>query len=567
MLSAPTPDRARQNEVGTKRTRVLPTILWGTGAQRHNMEVFHVKRRNFLQGSAAAVAASGLASPAIAAQPQVLKYIPQANLSSIDPIWTTATVATLHGYMVYDTLYGIDDKLLPHPQMVAGHTISSDKLTWTLTLRDGLAFHDGAPVRSADCIASIERWGKRDGFGQYMMAITNEMKAVNDKTFTIRLKKPFALLPYSLGAEGCFIMPERVAKTDAFKQITDATGSGPFVFQPKEFVSGSQVIYTKNTKYVPRSGPASYWAGGKVAHFDRVEWKIITDPATAAAALQRGEVDWWEDPIFDLLPTLEKAKDVTVEALDPLGALGIIAFNHEQAPFNSHAILRALLHAVDQKEYVQAVLGAQAPKFGKYPAGYFTIGSPYANTTDLSALSGPRNIDLAKKLIEQAGYKGEPIVLMSPSDQPQLQIMAQVTQDLYQKVGMKVQYQSMDWGTLVARRAEHKPASQGGWNSFCTTWGGLQVANPGGSYPLRGNGKAGWFGWPTNPDIETLRNQWFDAPDLAAQQKICEQIQARAFHDVPFIPVGQWVTPTAHRSNLTDFVKCGVMVFWNVKRV
>ncbi|MDE2333104.1 MAG: ABC transporter substrate-binding protein [Rhodospirillales bacterium] len=526
-----------------------------------------MKRRSFLQGSAAVAAASGLARPALAAQPSVLKYVPQANLSSIDPIWTTATVAWMHGSMVYDTLYGIDEKLLPHKQMVGSDQVSADRRTWTLKLRDGLFFHDGEPVRSADCIASIERWGKRDGFGQYLMGITNEMKVVDDKTFSIHLKKPFALLPYALGYGNAFIMPERVAKTDAFKQITDATGSGPFVFQPKEFVSGSQVIYTKFDKYVPRSGAASYFSGGKVAHFDRVEWKILPDPATAAAALQSGEVDWYENPIFDMLPSLEKAKDIKVEAIDPLGALGIIAFNHEQPPFNDHRILRALLHAVDQKEYVEAVLGGQAKAFGKYPAGYFTLGSPYANQTGMAALTGPRNLELAKKMIQEAGYKGEPVVLMSPSDQPQLQIMAQVTLDLFKKVGLNVQYQSMDWGTLVTRRAEHKPSAQGGWNSFCTTWGGLSVANPGSSYPLRGNGKGGWFGWPVNPDIEALRSQWFDAPDLAAQQKICDQIQADAFKEVPFIPVGQWVTPTAHRSNIVDLVKSGYSVFWNVRRV
>ncbi len=493
--------------------------------------------------------------------------MPQANLANPDPIWTTATVATLHGYMVWDTLYGINEKLIPQPQMVAGHTISANGRTWTLKLRDGLVFHDNAPVRSIDCITSIQRWGKRDGFGQYLMGITDSMKMVDDKTFTINLKKPFASLPYALGANGCFIMPERIAKTDAFKQITEYVGSGPFVFLQKEWVSGASAAYAKWDKYVPRSEPASYWAGGKQVHFDRVEWKILPDPATAAAALQTGEVDWWEDPIFDLLPTLEKAKGVTIEALDPLGALGIIAFNHEQAPFNNHKILQALLHAVDQKEYVQAVLGAQAGKFGKTGAGYFTIGSPFANDVDINKLMGKRDIPLAKKMIEQAGYKGEPVILMSPSDQPQLQIMAQVTEDLYKKLGFNVKYESMDWGTLVSRRALHNPVDKGGWNSFCTTWGGLQVSNPGGSYPLRGNGKAGWFGWPTNPDIEKLRNAWFDAPDLAAQQKICKQIQADAFREVPFIPVGQWVTPTGHRSNLTDFVKAGIMLFWNVKRV
>jgi peptide/nickel transport system substrate-binding protein len=527
-----------------------------------------IKRRSVLSsgGAAIAAAATGLARPAVAQRASVLRYVPQANLANPDPIWTTATVALLHGYMVWDTLYGIDEKLLPQPQMLAGHQISDDKMTWTLTLRDGLTWTDGAPVRSTDCIPSIQRWAKRDPFGQTLMSRVAEMKVVDDKRFTIRLNKPFALLPYALGADGCFIMPERMAKTDPFKQITEYIGSGPFIFLKDEWVSGASAAYAKNTKYVPRQEPPSYFAGGKVANFDRVEWKIISDPSTSMAALQTGEVDWWEDPEFDLLPTLQKSPHVVIEVLDPLGALGIVAFNHTLPPFNNPKLLQALLPAVDQQEYMDAVLGDLKTKYG-HTAGFFIPGSPYASNVDMDKLLGPRNLDLAKKLVSESGYDGEEVLLMSPSDQPQLQQMAQVTNSLFQSVGIKTNYVSMDWGTLVTRRANRDPVDKGGWNSFCTTWGGLAVSNPGSDFPLRGNGFDGWFGWPTDAKMEALRNQWFDAPDLEAQQQITEDMQKLAFQDVPYIPVGQWFTPTGHRDDLTGFVKAGLVLFWGVKRV
>ncbi len=523
-----------------------------------------LKRRSVLAGGAAA-AAVGLARPSLAQGAKVLRYVPQANLANPDPIWTTATVAALHGYMVWDTLFGIDEKLVGKPQMLAGSETSSDGLTWKMTLRDGLMWTDGHPVLSRDCIPSIQRWGKRDGFGQRLMSLTNEMSVIDDKTFQIRLKKPFPVMPYALGANGCFIMPERMAKTDAFTQITEYVGSGPYRFLRDEWVSGASAAYAKNDKYVPRQEPPSYWAGGKVVNFDRVEWKIMPDPATASAALQRGEVDWWENPIFDLLPLLKKSAGVKIDVLDPLGALGVIAVNHTLPPFNNPKVLQAILVALNQQDYLDAVLGDEQ-QYGR-TAGFFIPGSPFASDVDIDKIVHKPNVPLAKKMIAESGYKGEPVVLMSPSDQAQLSAMAQVTDAMYKAIGLNSKYTSMDWGTLVTRRASHAPIDQGGWNSFCTTWGGLTVSNPGSHFPLRGNGNGGWFGWPTDDKMEALREKWFDAPDLPAQQAICKQMQALAVQDLPFFPAGQWFTPTGYRDNLTGFVKAGVMLFWGVKRV
>ncbi len=525
-----------------------------------------MRRRTLLTGTAAIAASASIRKAAAqTGSAKLLRFVPQANLANPDPIWTTATVAANHGYMVWDTLFGINDALVGQPQMLAGHEVSSDELTWTFTLRDGLTFHDKAPVRAIDCTTSIARWQVKDPFGQTLAARTNEMTALDDKRFQIRLKQRFRQMTYALGAGNCFIMPERMAKTPASEQIKEFVGSGPFVFKRDEWVSGASAAYEKFAGYVPRQEKPEYYAGGKVAHFDRVEWIVQPDPATAAAALQTGEVDWLEFPLLDLLPTIKKAPGCQVVRYDPLGSLAIIAFNHLYPPFDNPKILQALLPAVDQQEFVTAWVGEQQD-LGKYPVGFFTAGSPMANDDGIQAFTAPRDIEKAKQLVKDAGYKGEKIVLMAPSDQASLVTICQVTREMLLKLGFNIDYQVMDWGTLVARRAKQDPPAQGGWNIFCTTWGGLQVSNPGSSYPLRANGKKGWFGWPTDDKLESLRQDWFDAADQAEQKKICEQIQLEAFNSIPFMPVGQWYYPWAVRTDLTDFVKCAAVLFWGVRR-
>ena len=527
-----------------------------------------MRRRDVLIGGATALGAAALGpltNPALAQGARTLRFVPQANLSSPDPIWTSATVAFIHGYMVYDLLYGLDEKLVPHPQMAAGHEESPDGLTFTITLRDGLFWHDGPPVRAADCVASILRWSKRNPMGGTLISRTNELVALDDKRLQFRLKQRFTPMISVLGGEGCFIMPERVAKTDAFTQISEYVGSGPYRFLPNEWVAGASAAYARNEKYVPRPEPASMWAGGKVAHFDRVEWKIIPDPATAAAALQRGEVDWWENPLPDLLPAMLKLPEIRSEVLDPLGALGVMRFNHLNPPFNNVKLRQAFIPAIDQNEFVSAVYGDLAGKYGSADAGFFTAGSPYASDAGLSVLRGKRDMALARRLVAESGYKGEEILLMSPSDQQNLQAMCLVAADLMKQMGLKVNYASMDWGTLIQRRTKKEASSQGGWDMFITTWAGLSTASPGNSQPMRSNGTAGWFGWATSPRMEALRLEWFDAPDLAAQQRIARDMQLLALEEVPFLPTGMFFTPTGYRTSITGPLKSGTALMYGVR--
>ena len=361
-----------------------------------------------------------------------LRFIPNANLTSLDPIWTTALVAQAHGYLVYDTLYGIDASNKLQPQMCAGHDISADELTWTFTLRDGLAFHDGEKVLAKDCVMSLKRWASRNSFGQQLTRVANEIVAVDDRRFQIRLKKPFRQMLYGFGARSCFMMPERMAKTPASEQVKETIGSGPFRFLPGEWVSGAHAGYSRFDGYVPRQEPPSFYAGGKVAHFERVEWIVQPDSATAAAALQKGEVDWVEQPLIDLCPMLRTSPDVVVAVNDPFGWQPIIALNHLTTPFDNPKLRRALLPALDQKAFITAVIGEQA-ELGRVPGGYFADGQPMASHVGLEVLTRPRDLALAKRLVAEAGYSGEKIVLLSASDRPVYSQVSLVARDLFQK--------------------------------------------------------------------------------------------------------------------------------------
>jgi peptide/nickel transport system substrate-binding protein len=526
-----------------------------------------IQRRSLLAGAAAAGGLLAMPSIGRAQGKSVLKFVPQSDVTILDPIWTTAYVTRNHGFLVFDQLYGIDAAYKAQPQMVEGHTVDADGKLWKLTLRDGLMFHDGSKVLARDCVASIARWGKRDPFGQTLMLMTDELSAPDDKTIQFRLKAPFPLLPDALGKPGsnfCAIMPERLARTDAFTQVTEMVGSGPFRFKADERVVGSQVIYEKFAGYKPRdSGKAEWTSGPKIAHFDRVEWHVIPDQATAAAALQTGEVDWWENPTSDMLPLLRGAK-LTVTILEPTGQMACMRLNELNPPFDNPAIRRALLKAVSQRDYMDAVAGTD-PTMSHIPAGIFCPGTPMASDAGLDVFTSPRDYDAVKKEIAAAGYKGEKVVLLAPTDFPILKAMADVGADVMQKAGLNVDYQAMDWGTVVQRRAKKDPTDKGGWSVFHTFWQGLDQSNPVGHVFLRGNGEAGMMGWPSSPKIEQLRQQWIAAPDLAAQQDIARQLQLQALTDVPYVPLGQNFYDTAYRPDITG-MPTGFVMFWGVHR-
>jgi peptide/nickel transport system substrate-binding protein len=529
-----------------------------------------MRRRTLIGSAFSALTVGSLAAPSIgrAQGSRTLRFVPQADPAILDPVATTGLVSRNHGFLLFDTLYGVDENFRPRPQMVEGHTTENDGLLWTMTLREGLKFHDGSPVLARDVVASLRRWGTLDTFGISLMAAVDELSAPDDRTVRWRMKAPFPLMPDCLGKVGSItaaIMPERLAKTPVSTPLKEMIGSGPFRFAADEYVGGSRVVYKKFDGYVPRPEPADLLAGGKVVNFDRIEWQIIPDPSTAASALQQGEIDWLEQPLADLLPSLRSSKNIKVDVLDPTGAVGVMRFNQLFAPFNNPEIRRIVLGAVTQSEFMTAAVGND-PTLWKDKCGFFPPGSPLANNEGMEALTRPRDLAASAKALRAAGYNGETVTMMAPSDYASINAMSLVTAELLGKLGMKVDLLAMDWGSMLRRMANRELPSKGGYNLFCTFSPGFSHYNPAAHNFLRGSGDKATYGWSVSPTLEALRGKWFDAPDAAARVEIGKEIQRQAFIDVPYVPLGLFYQPTAYRTDITGIIK-GPPLFWNVKRI
>ncbi|MBS0644596.1 MAG: ABC transporter substrate-binding protein [Acetobacteraceae bacterium] len=529
-------------------------------------------RREFLKTTgAAAMAAGTLAAPrlSLAADSKVLRFVPQANLANLDPIWTTQYVVRNGSLLIWDTLFGVNDQLQPQPQMVESYESTPDFKVWTFKLRPGLKFHDGEPVLSKDVVASMTRWMARDStMGVPIKKRLDALEVVDDRTFRVKLNQSYPRMPFALGKSSTpclFIMPERIAATDPFKQITEYVGSGPMRFKRDEWVPGAKAIFEKFDGYVPRPEKANWLSGGKRISFDRIEWQIIPDAATAAGALQAGEVDWVETPSNDLIPVLKQNSKIAVDIADPLGNIGSFRINHLHPPFNDVRVRRAVQMALSQEDYMGAVVGSDETLWKTLP-GFFTPDTPLYTEAGGAPLTGKRDYAGAKKLLAEAGYKDEPIILLVATDVAITKAQGDVTADLLKRIGMNVQYQALDWGTVGQRRASKEPPDKGGWHIFHTWHAGADCVNPAPYTAIDSSGPTAWFGWPKSDAVQEKIAAWYSAPDLAAEKAIIADLNKAAMEHVVYIPTGWFKGYQAWRTNLSGITKAPFPLFWDVTK-
>ena len=510
-----------------------------------------------------------LSLPALLAAPYVaraqaadtLNFVPVADLTVLDPYFAGPDVTIQHAYMVFDALYGMDADFNPQPQMAAGHVVEDDGKRWRITLRDGLRFHDGTPVLAEDAVACIRKWGGIDVFGMKLMSVTDALTAVSDKVLEFRLKRPFPLLTAALAKPAtypAFIMPKRLMGLAGSGKLTEMVGSGPYRYLPDERVSGARTVYARNADYVPRQEPASWLAGRKIAHFERVVLRVIPDASTATASLQKGEVDWLGDVSPDLSPLLKRDPNLVVQVNDLIGGEAILRFNALHPPFNNPAVRRAVLPAINQAEFMSAAFGDDRTLW-RDKVGVWSHGKPMSTDVGVEVMAG--DIAKARRLLAETDYKGETIIMLAAADYPLLSACAQVGADLFRRIGFKVDLQTMDFGTQTVRRANKAPPAQGGWNAFFNLFNGFNRFDPAAHLGITSS----WAGWPKIPEIEALRDVWFDAPDLAGRQKVARDIQTLVWRDVPYAPVGSFYSVTAFKKNLVGVQRHGAN-FFNVRR-
>ena len=526
--------------------------------------------RSLFKRSAAAflVGAALTAAAPASAQQTVLRVVPHSNLAVLDPIWTTAYMSRNHGYMIYDTLFGTDEKGVIKPQMVESWTESPDHRLWTFKLRKGLEFHDGKPVTPDDVIASLQRWGKRDAMGSALFQFVQRMDSPAPDTFRIFLGEACGFMLEALGKPSSnvpFIMPKRVADTDPFKQIEDYVGSGPYIFKADEFKPGDKAVYLKNTKYVPRSEAPSGTTGGKRVYVDRVEWNLaLRDTQAQVSALQKGEVDIIEALGFDHFETVKKDDTLQMPKYATYGLQYMARFNHLNKPFDNPKVREAAIAAFSQEAFLRAQVGVK--ELYKPCGSMFICNTPYGSTAG-SDVQMKSNMKKAQDLLKASGYDGTPIVLMKPTDLASIQKLPDVGAQLLRQAGFKVDLQAMDWQTLVGRRAKKDPIDKGGWHMFMTAWQAFDVwspiANP--TTDTRGE-KSTWFGWATDDKMVTLRNQFMRATDEAEKKKIADQMHARMYEIGTHVILGEFNQPMAARKNISGFFVTNGNIYWNLKK-
>jgi peptide/nickel transport system substrate-binding protein len=492
--------------------------------------------------------------------------VPHADLSTLDPIQTTARITVNHGNMVYDTLYAWDEDLNVRPQMVGESKRSADGLTLTMALRPGLKFHDGTPVRSADVIASLKRWMVRDVAGRKLAEFMAEIKAVDESTVAIVMKQQAGWVEFALGASAGtipVIMREKEAATDPAKGVTEMVGSGPFRFVPGEWKPGNRVVYVKNPDYVPRSEVPNGLAGGKVVKVDRVEWHVIPDPATAVNALLAGEVDLLDTTPNDFIPQLARSKDVVVRPIDK-GGVGAIRPNFLHPPFNNVKARQALAILFDQTDFLRASVGDE--KWWKTCHAYFFCGTPFGTEAGSETYRRPDK-EKAKQLLAEAGYKGEKIVILQPTSSASISALAEVAAAQLRSIGVNVDLQGMEWNAMLSKRAKKDAPEQGGWHIAPTTISNGLVFHPLINFASdTACGGRNWPGWPCDEEAERLKAAFLGAVEPAEQKRLAEALHKRLWEFIPYVMTGQFQAPYAWRANVQGVVNASVIVFWNITK-
>lgn len=491
------------------------------------------------------------------------------SVKVLDPHFGGGGSTEFFQYKVYDSLFAFDENMVVQPQMAEKFTWNADKTMLTVTLRPGLKFHDGQPVRAADAVASLKRWSNgRRGTARIFKKFTKSIDVVDDKTLTWTLTEPFGMSMEVITSVRYppAIIPERLAKTPRNKQIKDFTGSGPYIFLPDEYVPGKQLHFKKFEDYVPRSEPPSFTAGGKKVHVKKLEWKIMKDDATRVAALRTGEIDLIQEVPHALRKDLLTDPNVVLKPLRT-GRQGLIFINHLAPPFDNKKARQALLWLISQEETLTAITGD--PALYQTCPSVWTCASPYATDVASEAIM-KQDLEKAKQLMKEGGYNGQTIQVFQAGSTATFSNATVLAANL-RKIGVKVQHQAMNRGAAIARRKNTVDPNRDpkkGWHIYVQATQEVTPSIPALMGLLQGDGcnKKGFYGWTCDERIGKLKVAFGQAKSEAERKKIAAELQKVVYDTVPYIQTGLYSNEAAYRSNVKGAVRAPSPIYWNIRK-
>jgi peptide/nickel transport system substrate-binding protein len=506
----------------------------------------------------------------VGAQPRErpFRFVVNVGLQVLDPIAGASFVTRNFGYVVFDTLVGMDMQGRYRPQMLEGWEASADRLTWTFRLRPRLTFHDGTPVTSEDVVASVRRWGARDSIGRRLMAATAEIATQGSDGFVIRLARPYGGVIEALGKPSnhiCVVMPARIAAaTPPTTPVREIVGSGPFVFLRDEWIPGERTFFRRNERYVPRDEPADGLAGGKVAKVERVEMITMPDIAMRANALQQNEVDYLEYAPIDNLPQLRRNRNIVIsQASGQAEMMYAVSINFHQPPFDNVLVRRAVQQCLDRHEILA---GTGFGDVGRPDCtSMFMCGTAFESSAGSDAIARP-SLDRARELLREAGYRNERVVLLHPVDSALLNPFGLVLIDRMRRAGFNLDVQGSDWSSIAQRWVQRAPLDRGGWSVVPVVYTGFDMADPlanlGVGYNCTDTQPWGYC----VPSMAPLIERFEAEGDPARRRALADELHRVAIEQATFPIAGQFRAPAAWRAELRGVIDFGFPVVWNIER-
>lgn len=477
----------------------------------------------------------------------ILQVVIDAEPPTIDPHSSTTTLTFVVGYHVFEGLYTLDEEFKPIPMLAQDlPKISEDNLTYIIKLRSGLKFHNGNPVTASDVVASLNRWGKMNSYGKTFYQNVEDIKVLDEETLELKLTEPngTTLLNLSMLNGGAFIYPKELVEKYPDTPLQEFIGTGPFEFV--EWKPNQYIKLVRFEDYQPVDFPANGFGGEKIAYVDELRFIPISDEMVRVTSVEGGEYDFADFIPVDEYERLKNIPDIEAVASAPR-AWFAFNFNKRAGIMSDVKMRQAFLAALDMDPILAAGYGDEAfwrvdPSIMlKEQFWWSDVGKEKYDQGD---------IEKAKQLLEEAGYKGEAIVLMSGPLEYNLSLAAK---NQLEKAGFNIDLQSMEWATLAERR--NNPEL---WDIYST--GVTFRADPTMMVVLNPT----FAGWWESPELLDLMNKLGKETDGEKRYQLMEQVQELFYREVPTVKVGDYANLRIFTKKLKNYQNMNEMFFWNV---
>ena len=447
---------------------------------------------------------------------------------TLDAHWTTATLTEVLANHLYEGLYALDEGYRPVPMLAEGMpTVSTDGLTYVIRLRQGVKFHNGKEMTSDDVVASLKRWTQQSQYGKALAAVLADMRATGKYYVELKLKQKSAAVVVSLAAPNNFgaIYPKEIAeKFPPAEKVTEFVGTGPFKLA--EWKPDQYIRMVRFDDYKSRSDPPNGYGGAKVAHVDEIRWIPVPDVATRVAQMETGELEFADDLNIDAFDRLQKSANARPVVAKPYYWL-VAVFNKKEGLMTNQKLRQAWQAALDMDVIMKGVAGGR-PEFYRMDASLaFMENKPWWVKPNPAWGWNEHNKEKAKKLLQEAGYKGEPVRFLATQEYKWSYDFAILSKQQLEDVGFNIDLQVVDWATLVKRRNNPKE-----YDAFTTGTG--NIFEPTAFTVL----SCSWPGWTCDADIQGLLQEMGRETDPKKRYALWEQMHQLWYEKVPSVRYG-----------------------------